>query len=161
MQTKYRETGAIGALLDEYERSISDLKSLLLTASDQELADIVDAETKDEDCRSIQTIMAHVVRSGYGYAIIVRKHAGENLEYLDRKYLKNGADFCKALNDMFAYNVQLFEDYPNLKIEEYDNAKKILVSWGQSYDVEQLFEHAIVHILRHRRQIERFLLKLR
>jgi hypothetical protein len=28
--------------------------------------------------------------------------------------------------------------------------------WGQTYDLEQLLEHAIVHILRHRRQIERF-----
>ena len=27
---------------------------------------------------------------------------------------------------------------------------------GQSYDAEQLLEHAIVHILRHRRQIEKF-----
>jgi len=27
--------------------------------------------------------------------------------------------------------------------------------WGQRYDLEQLLEHAIVHVLRHRRQIER------
>jgi len=30
-------------------------------------------------------------------------------------------------------------------------------SWGENYDFEQLLEHAIVHILRHRRQIERLL----
>ena len=29
--------------------------------------------------------------------------------------------------------------------------------WSVIYDVEQLMEHAIVHILRHRRQIEKFL----
>ena len=46
-------------------------------------------------------------------------------------------------------------------MEEFEADKKILVRWGQLYDVEQLFEHAIVHILRHRRQIERFLLRLR
>jgi hypothetical protein len=27
--------------------------------------------------------------------------------------------------------------------------------WGVPYDLEQLLEHAIVHILRHRRQIEK------
>jgi uncharacterized damage-inducible protein DinB len=27
--------------------------------------------------------------------------------------------------------------------------------WGVTYDLEQLLEHAIVHLLRHRRQIER------
>ena len=34
------------------------------------------------------------------------------------------------------------------------------VKWRQQYDVEQLFEHAIVHVLRHRRQIERFIQKM-
>ncbi len=29
--------------------------------------------------------------------------------------------------------------------------------WGVRYDLEQLLEHAIVHVLRHRRQIEKLL----
>jgi hypothetical protein len=29
--------------------------------------------------------------------------------------------------------------------------------WGPRYDLEQLLEHAIVHVLRHRRQIDKFL----
>jgi hypothetical protein len=62
---------------------------------------------------------------------------------------------------MFEFNVQLFNDYPNVKLEELDNAKKVVFASGQVFDNEQLFEHAIVHILRHRRQIERFLLRLR
>lgn len=158
---KYRTNGAIGALLDEYERAIEDLKSVLNTVTDAELITIVDAETDDEDCRSIQTIMAHVVRSGYGYAIVVRNNEGEKLEYPNRVYLKNSAAFIEALDKMFAFNVLLFDDYPNVILEEFDTAKKMRVSWGQLYDVEQIFEHAIVHILRHRRQIERFLLRLR
>ena len=44
------------------------------------------------------------------------------------------------------------------ELEEPANDKKMLVSWGQLYDIEQLMEHAIVHILRHRRQVERFML---
>ena len=48
---------------------------------------------------------------------------------------------------MFVFNERLFEDYSYMKITEQDNSKKILVRWGQSYDVEQLLEHAIVHIL--------------
>ena len=61
---------------------------------------------------------------------------------------------------MFAYNEQLFNDYPNIQLEELEPHKKVQVRWGQKYDVEQLFEHAIVHILRHRRQIELFKEKL-
>ena len=158
---QYRTNGAIGALLDEYERAIKDLKNVLNTVTDTELITIIDTQTDDEDCRSIQTIMAHVVRSGYGYAITVRNHEGEKLAYRKRVYLKTATEFCNALDKVFAFNVLLFDDYPNVKLEEYDTAKKMRVSWGQLYDVEQIFEHAIVHILRHRRQIERFLLKLR
>jgi hypothetical protein len=29
--------------------------------------------------------------------------------------------------------------------------------WGTVYDLEGLLEHAIVHLLRHRRQIEKFI----
>ena len=157
----YRINGAIGALLDEYERAIKDLKNVLNAVTDTELITIVDTQTDDEDCRSIQTIMAHVVRAGYGYAITVRNHEGEKLDYPRRVYLENSNVFCDFLDKMFIFNVLLFNDYPNIKLEEYDTDKKIRVSWGQLYDVEQIFEHAIVHILRHRRQIERFLLKLR
>jgi uncharacterized damage-inducible protein DinB len=160
-ENTYRNNGAVGALLDEYERALKDLKLVLKDITPSELVTIVDAETQDDDCRSIQTILAHVVRAGYGYAIEVRNKQGEKLERPDRAYLESAEAFANALDKMFAFNVLLFKDYPNLTIEELDNDKKILVAWGQTFDIDQLFEHAIVHILRHRRQIERFLLKLR
>ena len=62
---------------------------------------------------------------------------------------------------MFRYNEYLFKEYPDLPLEIFEQKGKMLMSWGQYYDIEQLFEHAIVHILRHRRQIERFLIILR
>ena len=157
----YRDNGAIGALLDEYERAIKDLKDVLKRVTPAELTTIKDDITTDEDCRSIQTILSHVVRSGYGYAIYVRKQQGETLDFRTSMLLESVDAYNAALNDMFCFNVQLFADYPNVKVEEFEADKKILVRWGQLYDVEQLFEHAIVHILRHRRQIERFLLRLR
>lgn len=157
----YRNNGAVGAILDEYERAIKDLKKVLKTITQEELLAIVDVTTTDEYCRSIQTILAHVVRSGYGYAIYVRKFHGENLDFKEAQFLNSAKEYSKALDKMFDYNVQLFADYPNLALEEFDNDKKVPVRWGQRYDVEQLFEHAIVHILRHRRQIERFLVVLR
>ena len=153
----YRNNGAVGALLDEYEKALSELKVTIAGLSEQELAQIRDTRTEDPDCVSIQTILAHVVASGYNYAVAVRKWSGEQLDYREKDRLSSAAAFQSALDGMFAYNVQLFEDYPSIPLEEFDTAKKIHVRWGQTYDVEQLFEHAIVHILRHRRQIERFL----
>ncbi|MGH1436111.1 MAG: DinB family protein [Lewinella sp.] len=160
MKKIYRDNGAVGALLDEYERALNELQALIVTVANDQLVRIVDPHTDDPDCRSIQTILTHVVRAGYGYAIAIRKNEGEELAYMERKTQNTIAAYQEDLQRMFAYNEQLFADYPNLQLEEKDADKKIKVSWGQIYDVEQLMEHAIVHILRHRRQIERFLLRM-
>jgi len=153
--TKYRDNGAIGALLDEYEKSIKELKEVIHNVTTNDLINIVDNDTKDEDCKSIQTILSHVVGSGYNYIIIIRKWLGEEVDYKKKELLNSVVKYNLALDMMFAYNVELFNDYPKMQLEEYDPNKKINVRWGQKYDVEQLLEHAIVHILRHRRQIER------
>ena len=158
---KYRNNGAIGALLDEYEKALIELQNVLNTVTDQELVVIADTETSDPDCVSIQSILTHVIRAGYNYAIVIRKSLEEQIEYKDRETFETISEYQNALSKMFNYNEMLFSDYPNLKLEEKIPKKKITTSWGQQYDVEQLYEHAIVHILRHRRQIERFLIKLR
>lgn len=160
MKKKYRTNGAIGALLDEYEKSVKELKEVILNLPSAELTKIVDKETKDEDCKSIQTILSHVVESGYTYVVEIRKSLGENVNYFSKELLSSTNEYAIALEKMFAYNENLFEDYPDIKLEEYDASRKFKVRWGQIYDVEQILEHAIVHVLRHRRQIERFKLKL-
>ena len=156
LRSTYRDNGAIGALLDEYEKSIKELKLIIQHISDKDLIYVVDNETEDKDCKSIQTILSHVIGSGYTYAIEVRKWLGEDMDYKEVELLNSIAEYNLALDKMFAFNEMLFNDYPKIKLEEFDSNKKFVVRWGQRYDVEQIFEHAIVHILRHRRQIERF-----
>jgi len=158
---KYRDTGAQGALLDEYEKANDELIDLIKTISHKELITIVDTKTKDDDCRSIQTILSHIIRAGYTYVTAIRKHEGDELDYMPNVIFNNSDEYIQGLKFMFNANVKMFKDHPNLQLEEMDNFKKIKARWGQSYDPEQLLEHAIVHILRHRRQIERFLVKLR
>ena len=158
---KFRDQGAAGALLDEYEKAILELIDTLKDISSQELHAIVDSETQDKDCKSIQTILSHVVNSGYNYVVVIRKSLGENIAYVVPALQERCQAYSTDLVAMFQFNVQLFLDYPHLKLEEHAAAAKIKVRWGQIYDVEQLLEHAILHVLRHRRQIERFLVRLR
>ncbi len=47
-----------------------------------------------------------------------------------------------------------------LKDKDFENPEKLTTSWGQKYDLEQLIEHAIVHVMRHRWQIEKFIVDL-
>ena len=158
---EYRDNGAVGALLDEYERALVDLYKTMDGITREELVAVVDEETMDPNCESIQTVLMHVLRAGYWYALEVKMEMGEKIYVRELTFFDSTKEYKEELVKMFAFNEQLFMDYPDLNLEESDPKKKILVKWGQRYDIEQLFEHAIVHVLRHRRQIERFLQKLR
>lgn len=158
--TIYRTNGAIGALLDEYERALREFQNIIKDITPEQLLMVIDPDTKDPNCRSIQTILSHVVIAGNWYATEVRKHRGEQVDFPSNTAFDTIEEYQIELNAMFKNNEDLFRTYPNIELEEKDNSKKVKVAWDQLYSVEQLFEHAIVHILRHRRQIERILIKL-
>lgn len=151
-----RNNGAIGAILDEYEKAIAELKSTIRDLSATQLTTKVDFKTEDKDCQSIQSILSHVVRSGYTYAILVRKQLNEIVSFKEYVYHDNVESYIVDLDNMFNFNEKLFSDHPNLSMSSLQGDSAIQASWGTVYDLEQLFEHAIVHILRHRRQIGRF-----
>ena len=157
---QYRANGAKGALLDEYERALNDLKQVIADIQPNELVAIADSETDDPDCHSIQTVLTHVVRSAFGYATYIRQHHGEEIDFPKGKTCDTVAEYAEGLDAAFSFTEKTFESYPDIQLEVFEPEQKMLVRWGQRYDAEQLMEHAIVHVLRHRRQIERFLLKL-
>jgi len=152
----YRDNGAIGALLDEYERALKDFYGCIAPIPEETVL----RETADKDFPTIQKILAHVLRAGYRYAINIRRHHGGSDLVTDYVYYTQTEDYVGALKEMFAFSEGVFQAYPGMELEESDPEKQMLVSWGQRYTVEQLMEHAIVHILRHRRQIERRLIEL-
>ena len=156
MTNVYR-TGPVGALMDEYERAARHLKELLRTIGQDQFIKIVDTETSDPDCRSIQTIADHVVKAGYGYANYIRKQFGDSWTERKESYLVPSPELsCIEIDNMLAYTLESLEGKWDLTFEE-ALQNKMKTSWGQEFDFEQLLEHAIVHILRHRRQIEKFL----
>jgi uncharacterized damage-inducible protein DinB len=153
-------TGAIGALLDEYERALVELKQQIAPLSDEALTAMLDTETTNEDCRSIQTILSHVVYSGYGYATSIRSLKDPSLKRPEKTFHKNVKMYQKDLSALFSFTEKVMTDVRNEELEQLDEQRKIKTRWGQTYDIAQLMEHAIVHILRHRRQIEKFILLL-
>lgn len=157
----FRDNGAVGALLDEYEKALLEFIAIIKETEDSHLTILVDPDTTDPNCKTIQTMLAHVVRAGYGYAIEIRKAQGEVIDFYELKLHKRASTYLEELKKMFAFTEKVFKDYPNLNLEEANQAKKIRVKWGQYYDIEQLMEHAIVHKLRHRRQLELFIIKIK
>jgi uncharacterized damage-inducible protein DinB len=156
MNKTYRK-GAVGALMDEYERAAFELKSILQKTSAEDYTRIADAETEDEDCRSIQTVMNHVVRSGYGYANCIRGEFSLNASPVENKQIAHG-QIGDEIDKMLAYTIETFDGNWELSDEEMN---KIVIKSAENFTetLEQLLEHAIVHVLRHRRQIEKFTLK--
>ena len=140
--------------MDEYERASLDLKNLIGQIPETDFVKIVDSDTKDEDCRSVQTIISHVTNSGYGYANYIRDWYSVPKSSPERRLIFQN-DFFIEFDKMLAYTSETLEGKWEYSDEEIMKVKMI-VRWGPQYDLEQLLEHAVVHILRHRRQIEKF-----
>lgn len=147
--------GPLGALMDEYERTISEFSHILGTLSQEAFEALRDRTTSDDDCRSIQTVTAHVVRSGYGYVNYMRGAFGEDFPRPEI-HVASPSDGQAQLSRLATVTAETFEgrwQTPNEALE----AMHIQSRWGPVFNLEQMFEHAIVHVLRHRRQVERFL----
>jgi len=153
--SKTLRQGAVGSLLDEYERAISDLKKVIAAIPDSSLDITIDLQTTDDNCKSIQTILSHVVSSGYGYATSIHNLKGYGMVRPDKTFHTTIKEYLEDLKNLFSFTENVFMEINDSELEQHDNSLKITTSWGQKYDIEQLMEHAIVHILRHRRQIER------
>ncbi|MFH0777800.1 MAG: DinB family protein [Candidatus Eisenbacteria bacterium] len=154
MRNVYRK-GAVGALMDEYERSAGEMRRLIERVSQDDFEKVVDPETTDAECRSIQTVMSHVVNSGYGYADHIRDFLSMPSDRPPRTLLSH-RECPERLDQMLAYTADTLEGRWGMTDEEI-GAVVILSRWGVTYNLEQLLEHAIVHILRHRRQTEKFM----
>jgi len=156
MQTKMNRKGAAGALLDIYEQAISDMTKIIEDIPDSALLIIVDPKTKDENCQSLQAILSHVVHSGYGYATGIHNLRGDNVQRPEKAFRLSIKEYTQELTNVFDYTQNVFKEIEDEELEQLDNSLKIQTGWGQLYDIEQMMEHAIVHILRHHRQIVKF-----
>ncbi|MGK2861529.1 MAG: DinB family protein [Chitinophagaceae bacterium] len=154
--TKIYRQGAVGALLDIYEEAIAHLKKMIEDFPDDELTIIINPNTTDENCKSLQAILSHVVHAGFGYATSIHNLTGHNLERPSKTFHLTIQKYSEDLNRVFAFTETIFKEIVDSELEQYENTLKIKTGWGQLYDIEQLTEHAIVHILRHSRQIEKF-----
>ncbi|HEX8707820.1 MAG TPA: DinB family protein [Pyrinomonadaceae bacterium] len=154
MRSTYR-SGAIGALMDEYERAASELESLVLQIPEDDFVRVVDSQTKDESCRSVQTIMSHVVRAAYAYADYIREQFSM-ASTRPRLGLLSRRESLEQLAAALRYTVETLDGRWEMTEEEIMKTV-IKSSWGVVYDLDGLLEHAVMHLLRHRRQIEKFI----
>lgn len=154
MVKEYRK-GAIGALTDEYDKALSELKTVLQSIDNAAFLRVYQPDL-DEDFQSARNIVLHMVRSGYVYANYIRKSFGAERSRPEIHF-ETVAGAIENLDAMFAYTVDTFEGHWLMSDDEMMQTI-IKTSWT-TYDLEAIIEHAIVHLLRHRLQIQKMQIK--
>lgn len=149
MTTKNR---MIVVLMAEYRKAALEYQQLLERISQDQFEKIIDSQTADEDCRSIQTITFHIIQSGYTYSNYI--NSVNQREWFDYSAaIETPEKGVQEIDKMLDFTESSFDGIwykTNTEIKKW----KFETRWSLTYDIEQLMEHAIVHILRHRRQIE-------
>lgn len=153
-----RLEGGLGAILDEMQRASEEFIKVIESVPQKDFVKIIDSTTTDEDCRSIQTICRHVIRSGYGYANYVLNNLNITLDFPNVNNMKiDTAEIASdEIRNMIVYNIKNLYELNREKIEKDMFTIRFTTRWNEEFNFEQILEHGIVHILRHRRQIEKF-----
>ncbi len=155
--------GGLGAILDEYQKASEEFISVIQQIPQKDFVKIVDEKTEDEDCRSVQTICRHVIRSGYGYAnyVLISLNIVVDFPKADEMSIEKAEAATNEIRKMIKYNLFNLYEVNREKIETDMYSVRFITRWGEEFNFEQILEHAIVHILRHRRQIEKFITALK
>lgn len=155
----YELEGGLGAILAEYKKASDEFVLVIKNVPQNDFLKIVDKKTTDDDCRSIQTISRHVIRSGYAYANYILNALGITAEFpiADEMKIKKAEDATNEIRKMIEYNLHNLYEVNREKIEVNMFSIEFTTRWGEEFNFEQILEHAVVHILRHRRQIEKFI----
>jgi len=149
-------SGPFGALMDEYARAAEDFCRVVESF---DLAGF-DAERPSNNPNTIspRAICLHVIGAAHRYAHYIRKARG--VDFVERyeadpARLHSPRDVRGLLTEGIALAEQTVE--PLLKATEQEiQALSFAVRWGPRYDPEMILEHAVCHLLRHRRQLERW-----
>jgi hypothetical protein len=145
--------GAFGALMGETARAAEEFCNRIESISPEEFRR--ERPSDDPDTSSVRAICIHAVGAAHRYADYIRKARG--LPYtdafrLDPDRLQVPAHVRPLLAEALKYTEGAIENFPDDQVA----GLTFQVRWGPTYDTEMILEHGIVHLLRHRRQVERW-----
>ncbi|WP_130733855.1 DinB family protein [Flavobacterium sp. J27] len=152
-----KKRGAVNAILIVYKNTIESLIRTITEITEKELIQIINNNQKDEDCCSIQNILAHVVSSGYSYLNYIQVYRKVPFLKPERMIRSSIQAYREDLHELITQTEIVFEEIYDRDLERFEENEKIHTNWKQYYDIEQMMEHAIVHVMRHELQIKNIL----
>ena len=154
--TRTGRPGPFGALVDECARAAEDFCRVVEGFDAARFS--AQRPGDDPDTVSPRAICLHVCGAARRYADYVRKAMGrpyvERFEF-DPARIVSPSDVRGVLAEALRYTEETFEGEWGMT-EERCRALEFTVRWGPRYDPEMILEHAVCHLLRHRRQLERW-----
>jgi uncharacterized damage-inducible protein DinB len=148
--------GATRALLEEYERAAGEFCQAVERFPSEGFGE--GRASDDPSCTSLREIARHVCHAARHYAADLGRaldpgYAMPDWPHIDA--LSEPLDTRLHLDAALRHTTEVASRLETMSPEEV-TATRFEMSWGQVYDPEILLEHAIVHLLRHRRQVERW-----
>lgn len=148
--TEYRYRGA-RALVLLHER---ELRELLPVWRRAKAAGLRLPETEDPDYASLETLLRHVLRSARGYMTWLCEKLG-----LPDPGIEAAPEPSRVEHEAGRWVEHLLDRWrlPLVGIEEARFNEVYKTRWGVDMSCESMLEHAVVHPLRHRFQLEELL----
>ncbi len=146
-------SGPVPALASLYEHVMNDFKKFIRAIPSEQITKELNPNLPT-DFRSIANTIRHVVFSGYQYANYIRIHDNRKDEWPEIR-IGNREEAIAELDKMFALTLNTFEGI--IKYTDDQLLHTIIKTSWSTYDLEALIEHAIVHVMRHQRQIGNWL----
>jgi len=148
--------GPFGALMDEYARAAEDFCQIVEAFDETRFS--AERASDNPDTISPRAICIHVCGAAHRYAHYIRKARG--VDFIDRyqlepSRLRSPLDVRGLLGEALVLTEDTVEPLLGASDEEIQ-ALSFTVRWGPRYDPEMIVEHAVCHVLRHRRQLERW-----
>ena len=112
-------------------------------------------QTDDPNYQSAEHLGGHVMRAARNYLTWIGQCAGRPVTDVDldtdvMSIARKGRPFLDEILSAWRRHLSALED-GELEGKAYESR------WGEPYNIEQMLEHAVVHPMRHRRQLERLM----
>lgn len=149
-------SGPFGALMDEYARAAEDFCRVVERFDLARFA--AERPSNNPNTVSPRAICLHVIGAAHRYAHYIRKAHG--VDFVERyeadpAQLRSPQEVRTLLTEGILLMEETVEPLRNLT-EQQVQALSFAVRWGPRYDPQMILEHAVCHLLRHRRQLERW-----
>ncbi len=137
------------ALVEELERALLEFCEVVREIP----REVYDAPVPGEE-GSVRAILGHVVDAGYRHVMYVAENCGgvkAEPRFAVPVRLDDAETWIAALMDVGRFAHEALATVPDEALET-----RFVTRWGQSFDGEQMLEHAACHPPRHARQLRRF-----